>query len=371
MRCPVFAILLFTCLLSSCREESPVAPALPEYLVGVAHPRQGNVAVYREWVGLLEGLVSAQVLPQVSGYISQRLFVNGQAVHAGQALYRIEATRYRQQLEHARQQEAEAAATAQEAQQNVEYYRPLVKTGSISRQQYTDALAHAQATQAALAAARANVSLARTNVAYCTLVSPVDGLVGFAQADVGSYVSPQGAPLVLVNQVNPIRVVFAVSEQDWLDRGGEGGSLHPGAEAELILPNGKHYSYPAVVQGVDNTVSSTTGTLMMDARTPNPAGVLRPGMFVLVRARVAERKDALLVPESAVVSMQGKTMLLLVGAGGRPQLRSVEVGPRQGGLVSVQGAGLSPSSRIIIRGTQQGLMAASGRARLRMETLSF
>lgn len=351
-------------LFTACRDKAAHATALPQYTVEVAHPRLGTVEQYREWVGKLEGMVSAEVLPQVSGYIEKRLFTNGQQVQAGQELYQIDPVRYEQALAQAEQQQQEAQANYDEAKQTTNYYKPLVGNGSISRQAYTDAVQKEQAAAAALAAAKAGADLARTNVGYCTLRAPVDGIVGFARADVGSYVAPSGSPLVTVSQVNPIRVYFSISEQDWLNQGGAQGSLKPGAEVELLLSNGRPYPRKATIIGVDNEVSTATGTLRLDAHAPNPDDLLRPGMYVKVRARVAEQKDALLVPVGAVASIQGKTMLVELNPAGEASLVPVSTGLQQNGLIAVQGA-VSQDSRIIVSGTQQGMMAAEGRARLK------
>ena len=222
------------------------------------------------------------------------------------------------------------------------------------------------AASSALAAARAGVELARTNVDYCTLSSPVEGIVGFAQADVGSYVAPGGEAMVLVNSVNPIRVCFSISEQDWLNQGGAGGALRPGARVQILLSNGQLYPELATIVGVDNTVNTSTGTLMLDAHVANPHALLRPGMYVRVRAQVEEEKDVLLVPEEAVVSIQGKTMLVEVDAQGKASLVPVTTGLSQKGQVAVSGP-ISTDSLIVCVGTQQGMMAAEKRATLRVQ----
>jgi len=360
--------VLAALLLWACGEDAGqrAATQLPVYTVEVAQPQQGDVAVYREWVGRLEGLVSAAVLPQVSGYVAERLFTNGSTVRAGQVLYKIDPTLYEQALSEARAREAQAAANEREAAQHLAYNAPLAKDGAISRQAFTDAQQQLLAAQAALATAQAAVAQARTNVGYCTLKAPVDGIVGFARADVGSYVSPGGQALVLVNRVDPIRVQFSISEQDWLNQGGTGGSLRPGARVELLLANGQPYAHPATIEGVDNTVSPTTGTLLLDATTPNPDALLRPGMFVKVRARAAAVQNALLVPAGAVVSIQGKSMLVAVDTQNRASLIPVTVGLQQGGMVEVQGSGLAKDTPIVVNGTQQAMMAVAGRAHLRV-----
>lgn len=345
------------------RETGKSAATLPHYTVSVAHPVRGNVPVYREWVGRLQAQISASLLPQVEGYVSERLFTNGQSVRKGDVLYRIDPRRYEQSLEQARQQRSQAQADAVAAQQDVDYYTPLVANGAISRQQYTNAVQNAKAARAALQAADAVVALAETNVAYCTLESPVDGVIGFAVADVGTYVSPGGKAMVTVSRLDPLRVYFSVSEQEWLSQGGPGGPLSPGQKVDVVLPSGEPCRQPATIVGADNTVDSSTGTIMLDASLPNGDGQLRPGMFVKVRVLISDVKDALLVPVGAIVSIQGKPMLVQLDEQNRASLIAVQTGPEINGLVSVTGP-VSTASRIVVSGTQQGMMAAEGRALL-------
>ncbi len=353
-------------LLGACGEDGrqhASAAQLPEYAVEVARPVVGDVTEYREWVGRLEGLVSAAVLPQVSGYVQERLFTNGATVQAGEVLYRINPELYEQALAEAEQREAQARAAETEAAQHLAYNEPLVREGAISRQTYTDARQQLLSAQASHAAASAATAQARTNLSYCTLRSPVAGIVGFARADVGSYVSPGGSPLVTVNTLNPIRVLFSISAQDWLSQGGADGALRPGAKVELVLPNGVVYGEPAVIQGVDNAVAASTGTLQLDARLPNPESLLRPGMFVRVRAAVDKQQRAMMVPVEAVISIQGKNLLAVADDKGGATLVPVNTGLQQKGLVAVQGA-LTPDSAVVVKGTQQAMLAAAGRARI-------
>lgn len=354
-------------LLCACeREQSHKTGALPVYTVQTAYPSQGNVTIYREWIGRLDADVSAEVLPRVEGYVLQRFFTNGQTVKKGQVLYKLDDTLYAEALQQAQQQEAEAAANAREAEQNVEYYRPLVKDGSVARQVFTEAQRKAEAAQASLLAARAAVEQAKSNVEYCTLRSPLDGIVGFARADVGSYVSPGSTPMVTVSRVQPIRVSFSISEQDWLNQGGVDGALRPGARLEVMTANGATYPHAAEITGVDNAVSATMGTLKMDALLDNPNALLRPGMYVKVRAAMDVLQDAMLVPQGAIVSQQGKQFVLALGQNDKVSLLPVTTGAIQGSMVVVSGA-LTPDTRIVSSGTQQAMMAAAGRALLKSD----
>lgn len=356
-------------LLCSCGEDGgqqSAAAQLPVYTVKVEHPKLEDVMEYREWVGALQGLVSAAIEPQVSGYVTERLFTNGQRVKTGELLYKIEPTRYQQALAEAEQRELQSLANEQESAQHLAYNEPLVKAGAISRQTFTDAQQQLQASQAALAAAKAATAQARTNLSYCELRSPIDGLAGFAQADVGSYVAPGNSAMVLINSVDPIRVQFSISANDWLAQGGEGGVLHPGAQVELLLPNGRRYEHLATIEGVDNTLNTDTGSLRMQALAPNPAALLRPGMFVTVRVRMAEQVQALMVPVGAIVSIQGAQFVLVVNPDSSVRTVPVTTGIQQGGYVVVTGK-LSAADSVVVSGTQRALMAAEGRARLNIQ----
>ncbi len=324
----------------------------------------------REWVGKLVSTAEAPILPQIKGYIEKRLFTNGQLVRKGEVLYQIQDDLYLEAAHEARQKVQSLEATYKKAQQDVDYYKPLVESGSVSRQTYTDAVQNAKAAESSLASAKAAASQADINLSYCTLRAPMDGMVGFARAFVGSYVSPASSALVLVNMLNPIRVYFSISEQDWLRQGGVGGALRTGAKLDILLADGQLYPHKAEIRGVDNQVNTQTGSLMLDASVDNPDELLRPGMYVLVRANMGVVKDVLMVPVEAVVQVQGKNMLLLYGEDGKVSMSPVELGVETGNWVQVQGSGLSEGQQVISKGTQQGMMAAMGRATLSVKKAS-
>ncbi len=358
--------LLPALLLAACRQENSAADlSLPEYTVAVMAPKVENVTVYGEWIGRLLPEVSVNILPRVDGHITERFFTNGQQVKKGELLYRLDDTLYAEALQQARQNETVARVQAQEALQNADYYRPLVNEGAVARQTYTEALRKEEAAQASLRAAQAAVAQAQTDVDYCNLYAPVAGIAGFAEADVGSYVSPAGNPLVTLYCVQPIRVNFSISEQDWLRQGGSNGALRPGTEVEVLTADGALYPHKARIIGVDNAVSATLGTLQMEAQLPNPDSLLRPGMFVTVRAATNVVKNALMVPQAAIVSQQGQQFVLALQQGNKVALIPVRLGVTQGDMVQVLGK-VSPDMRIVVSGTQQALMAASGRATLKV-----
>ncbi|MFI3243662.1 MAG: efflux RND transporter periplasmic adaptor subunit [Akkermansia sp.] len=357
-------------LLASCKPSErtvKAAPMLPEYTVSTTPIKKGDMAQTREWVGKLVSTAQAPILPQIKGYIEKRLFTNGQLVRKGEVLYQVQDDLYLEAAHEARQQVQSLEASYKKAQQDVDYYKPLVASGSVSRQTYTDAVQNAKAAASSLASAKAAAAQADINLSYCTLRAPMDGMVGFARAFVGSYVSPASSALVIVNMLNPIRIYFSISEQDWLRQGGVGGALRVGAKLDVLLADGQTYPLKAEIRGVDNQVNAKTGSLMMDASVENPDELLRPGMYVLVRADMGVKKDVLMVPVEAVVQVQGKNMLLLYEDGGKVSMNPVSLGVESDNWVQVMGSGLKEGMAVISKGTQQGMMAAMGRARLKVD----
>lgn len=338
---------------------------LPEYTVSTTAIKRGDLSTQREWVGKLVSTAEAPILPQISGYIQARLFKNGQVVRKGEVLYQIQDDLYLEAAHEAQQKVKSLQATYKKAQQDEAYYKPLVESGSVSRQTYTDAVQNAKAAESSLASAKAAATQAQINLSYCTLRAPMDGVVGFAQAFVGSYVSPSSSALVMVNMLNPIRIYFSISEQDWLRQGGSGGALRVGSKVDIVLSDGRLFPHQAEIRGVDNQVNPKTGSLMLDASVENPEELLRPGMYVLVRAQMGVRKNVLQVPVESIVQVQGKNMLLLYPSDGKVQMVPVSLGAESNNWVQVEGEQLQEGMQVISKGTQQGMMAAMGRARLK------
>ncbi len=373
MTCRALLIPTLCLIFSSCKDEkstSPTSPAqLPELSVSIGQPQREDIPVMREWIGQLHSIAESPIIPQVSGYIQSRLFTNGQEVKKDQILYQIDKQIYQQAYQQTQQKVASLQAQYKKSQQDANYYKPLVKSGSISRQSYTDALQIERSLKASLSSAQAEAAQAQTKLGYCTLRAPMDGTVGFAKAFVGNYVSPSSPPLVLVNSLNPIRIYFNISEQDWLRQDGPAGSLRPGSSVNIILADGSSYHQRATISGIDNRVQSNTGSIMIDANLPNPDLILRPGMYVSVRAQVQVLQNALTVPLAALAYVQGKTLVLTYDKStGAVHIIPVILGEQYKDRVVISHAAgkLDEHSIIITKGSDQGLMASMKRARLRI-----
>jgi RND family efflux transporter MFP subunit len=343
---PVVSLIL-PIVLSGCKKGEEARPAAPPE-VRVVAVEQRDVPIYREWVGTLEGEVNATISAQVGGYLLTRNYQEGSTVTNGQVLFQIDDRTYKAALD-------QALAKLGKSQMDVKRYTPLAQTEAISQQELDDAIQANLANEAAVEAARLNYQ-------FCKILSPVDGVAGLAQAQVGDLVGPGSGPLTTVAQINPIRAYFSVSQQlmtqiqeEMLAEGKtlrtEGGE-YEGPPLELTLASGTVYPLKGRVRFANNQVDVKTGTVRVVGEFDNPQGLLAPGMFVNVRALLDTDKGALLVPQSAVVDMQGRYLIAVVGDDNKVSIRPVTAGETVGEQWAIRG-NLKAGDRVVAEGVQK------------------
>lgn len=360
----VTAICVITaCLFTACDRLkllfAPKPPSPPPVTVQVIQATRMDVPVSKQWVGTTNGYQNADILARVTGYLVQQNYIEGSFVKAGTVLFQIDPRPFEATLEQAKAQYAQAYAQAQLAEIDLHRQTQLVKNNVISQQEYDTSYQSAKSDIATASAAKANVDLAQLNLQFCTIVAPFDGIVGIAQAQIGALVgSGSNVVLTKMSQVDPIKVVFPISEQEYLQ-----ASAHIHAYAalptekrpplfQLILANGEIYPYKGKFDFANRQVDPNTGTIQITGIFPNPNHILRPGQYAMVEARVADLKKAIVVPQAAVTQIQGTYQLALLNADNTITTRTVEVGPTYG-LWWVITRGLQPGETVIVAGPQQ------------------
>jgi membrane fusion protein (multidrug efflux system) len=358
----------------------PTAQTPPPPLVEVAPVNQKDVPIYSEWIGTLTGQVNADIKAQVTGYLLRQNYKEGSYVTKGQLLFEIDPRTFQAALDQAKGQLAQAEAqlvlaeaqlaTAQanelKSQLDVEKYGPLAKADAVSKQDLDNAVqtnlanqAQEQAAKAAISAAKAQiqanqaaVETATINLDFTRIVSPIDGIVGIAQAQVGDLVSTNSGVLTTVSTLDPIKDYFSVSEQEYLSlRKQFSGSNAEHWKLQLILADGTTFSHPGEFYFADRQVDQNTGAIQLAARFANPGNVLRPGQYGKVRAIMRVQRNGLLIPQAAVNEQQGSHVVYVVGSDGRVAVRTVQVGERTGTMWIIQD-GLKPGERVIVEGQQ-------------------
>jgi membrane fusion protein, multidrug efflux system len=357
---------------------TPESPAPAE--VEVAKVETESVPIYHEWIGTLTGLVNATIKAQVTGYLLRQDYKEGSYVRKGQLLFEIDRRPFQAALDQAKGKLAQAKALfiqtqAQlsiaranqlKTQLNVDKYEPLAKAQAASQQDLDDAvqtnLANKAQVQSAIAAiatakaqieaAQAQVETAAINLNFTRITSPISGIAGVAQGQVGDLVNAGSGPLTTVSTVNPVKDYFTVSEQEYLEL--QERLLGPKKKAwklQLILADGTAYPTTGTFDFADRAVDPTTGAIQLAGLFPNPGNILRPGQYGKIRAVIQTQKDALLVPQRAVTQMQGNYQVDVVGDDNRIAVRSVEVGDQIGTMWIVR-HGLHAGERVVAEGQQ-------------------
>lgn len=350
--------VLATCLLAALagcgKSEGPAAP--PPMDVQVVDVVQKDVAVYQEWIGTLTGYINAVIRPQVKGYLLAKAYDEGSVVSAGQLLFQIDPREFQAELDQWKGALAQAQAALVKTQLDVARYTPLAAEGAVSQQELDNAVQANQANLAAVDSAKAQVEQAALNLGWTKVTSPIAGVSGIAIAQVGDLVDPT-TQLTTVSQLDPIKAVFPVSEQEYL-RYARGRAQREGEQAsrkealELYTADGDLYPQRGTVSVVGREVDPRTGTITLEALFPNPNNVLRPGGYAKVRAVIETRANALVIPQRAVQDLQGQSQVAVVGPDDVVEIRAVTLGPVSG-TDQVVTAGLTLGERVVVEGLQK------------------
>jgi membrane fusion protein (multidrug efflux system) len=348
------ALLLLNLLGCSNSKVRAAAPPPPP-VVEVAPAIEKDVPVQGEWVGTLDGYVNAQIQPHVSGYLIRQDYHEGAFVKKGQLLFEIDPRPFQAALDQAKGQLAQAEAQMGNADLNVKRDIPEAEAHAIPQSQLDTDTQLLRGAKAAVEAAQAAVEQAQLNLGYTRVVSLIDGIAGVTTVQVGNLVGPSTV-LTAVSQVNPVKVYFPISEQEYLRLadGSSPGSVDFMTHASRIplrlsLADGSTYPHPGKIIFADRQVNAQTGTIQIVGEFPNSRNLLRPGQYARVQAPTGNIAGALLVPQSAVSQLQGTYQVTVIGADNRAQLRTVQVGPTVGTLWVVT-AGLKAGERVVAVG---------------------
>jgi len=347
------------CVLLSqgCRGKDVSASAAAPPNVQVVAVIQRDVPVYHEWVATLDGFVNAQIQPQVSGYLIKQDYQEGALVRKNQVLFRIDPRPFEAVLDQAKAQLAQAEAQLGKTDLDVQRDTPLAKEKAIAQSQLDNDIQANLAAKATVQAGRAAVVQAELNLEFTNVRSLIDGFAGIANGQVGNLVGPQTV-LTTVSQLNPIKVYFVASEQQYLafvkrnPTVASREATERKLELELVLADGSTYSRKGKFYAVDRQVDIQTGAIRLASLFPNPDNVLRPGQYGRVRFVSYIRPGALLVPQRSIVELQGNYLVAVVGNDNKVTVRTVKVGERTGALWIVD-EGLEPGERVVFEGVQK------------------
>lgn len=342
-------LIALPALLTACggggnSEKTAAAPPPPH--VVVTEVVQRDQAVSQEWIGTTQGDVNADIRPKTDGYLLRRAYQEGSYVRQGQLLFEIDPRQAASQLRQAEANLEQARAGLSKADHDVQRFEPLAAQRALSQQELDNARSARSAAQATVGALEAAVEQARLNMSWTRVTSPIGGIAGLAKGQVGDLVNPQTV-LTTVSTVDPIRVEYQVSEQEYLQFQNDPAMRN--AALELILADGTTFAHKGHIALSGRDVDVKTGTITTIGLFPNPGNILRPGQYAKVRAVTAVRRGALLVPQRAVNELQGTEQVGVVGAGDVVTVKMVKTGERVGSDWIIE-EGLQPGDRVIVEG---------------------
>ena len=380
--------------MTGCNSKVTAAGSPPPPEVEVAEVQQKNIPIEREWIGTLDGLVNAAIKAEVTGYLLSQSYTEGSFVRKGQPLFEIDPRPFdaalaqaQGQLAQARGQLAQAkaqlvqaqaqlgqwVANQQRVQLDVDKYTPLAEQQAVTRQDLDNALqnnnaakaqieagkagvetakAQIEAANAAVESAQAGVDAAKVNTSFTHLVSPIDGIAGQAQVQVGNLVSPASGTITTVSTLDPIKGNFTVGEQEYLSLTRGGVSDLNRLQLDLILADGSTYPHKGKFSFADRQVDPNTGAIQLTGLFPNPGNRLRPGQYGKVRSAIGTNTGALLVPQRAVIELQGAFQVAVVDSANKVAIQAVKLGDKVGTMRIVTD-GLKPGERVVAEGVQK------------------
>jgi len=341
-------------LLTSC-EEKEARPQMAPPEVEFTQVVQQNVPIFEEWVAQLNGPTNAEITPRVGGYLLTQNYENGYFVKKGQLLYQIDPRPFQAALDGAKADVAVAQANVDRTEADVERDTPLAAQNAIPKKQLDNDIANHLSWQAQLLAKQAAMQQAELNLAWTKVYSPVDGIAGVTNSQIGDLVGTS-TKMTTISQVNPIWAYFNVSESAFLNvapritqiiRGA--GSLKNAPSVEFIQADGLPYPGRGQIIYVNRQVGTQTGTIQMAAQFPNEGATLRPGGYGQVRIQTGMDKDALLIPQAAVIEVQSLYQVVVLTPDNKASFRPVKVGERVGPNWVIS-EGLKPGEKVVVEG---------------------
>lgn len=348
------ALALSACDKSPAAEtKAPLAKVRTEVMATVP------LSINNELSGRVVAPRVAQVSARVAGVVLKRVYTEGTEVKQGDVLFLIDPAPFKADLDSAQAALRKSRALSMQAKLQDQRYTELVESNAISRQDYDNARALALQADADVAANQAAVRRAELNLGYATVTAPISGRIGRALVTEGALVG-QGevTAMARIQQLNPIHVDLTQSTRD-LDnlresfRAGELQQVGKNqARATLIRDNGSLYPLPGKLLFTDVSVDPSTGQIILRSEFPNPDYDLLPGSFVRVRLEQAVNKEAISVPQRAILrDGAGVAQVLLLDGENRVRQQPVQLGSVQNDRWIVN-AGLKPGDRIVIEGLQ-------------------
>jgi membrane fusion protein, multidrug efflux system len=329
----------------------------PEVLV--TEVVQKEIPVFREWVGTVNGIENAEVRARTEGYLQTIAYQQGGYVKKGDLLFQIDPRPFVAALDQAKGELQQAQATLLGVELDAKRAKELFQQQVISEQEYTNKTQLYQTKLAAVTAAQAAVEQAQLNLDYTKVTSPLNGIAGQQQAQIGDLVGTgTNQVLTTVSQIDPVWFYLPISEQGYWEFADRFKEIMATPESnrpekvELILADGSVYPHKGKFAFLNRQVDPKTGTIQIAISFPNPELTLRPGQYGMARTEIQTIPNALVIPQQAVSQLQGNNQAAVVNPNGKAEIRAIKVGETYQNMVQVTD-GLRAGEKVIVEGFQR------------------
>ncbi len=369
MKINIIILIISFFIFSSCKDKKPQTPPPPE--IKVVKVLQKDTPIYQEFVGQMYGLKDIPIQARVEGFLGKILFNEGERVIKGQLLYTIDPDPFEEEVATKQSGVAEAQTMLVQAENDLKRVIPLAEMDAISKRELDMAQAKRDASISSLEAAKANLNIAKINLGYTRVYSPIKGVIGKTEAREGEFVGNAQSTVVLntVSRIDTMRVQFFLTEALYLTLAkkvvgrkfkdekerkefDDKDEIKGNYNLELILSDGETYDHKGTVDFVNRNVDPKTGSLLVQALFPNPDRILRPGLFAKVRVEMEVVKGALLVPQRSISELQGRYSVFVVSNENIVESRQVSVGNKLGEYWIIR-EGLKAGESVVIEGLQK------------------
>jgi RND family efflux transporter MFP subunit len=362
-RIAVGQVFLAALLLAGCKGRVAPPPGGPPP-VTVTRPSERNITEYHDFTGWTDAVEAVDVRARVKGFLQKIDFREGTEVTKGQLLYEIDPREYEAAVAQAQAQVKQQEAQLKLAQSEVERTAGLVRSRTVSEEEYTQRVATRDAARAALQQAQATLQNAQLQLSFTRIYAPIDGRISRTLVTVGNLVGATEATLLTtIVRMDPIYVYFNAPERDFLEyqdlirKEGAPTATQDKVPVYVGLADETGYPHAGVINFRDNRVDLATGTMQWRGELPNAARVLVPGLFCRVRVPVGKPHERLLIPQVAIQTDQRGQFVWVVRADDTVEYRPVTTGTPQGELIVVE-QGLTPDDWVIVNGVQRARRGA-------------
>lgn len=360
MKIRITFLIISLFIFLSCKDKEQ--QAMPPQEINVYQVVPKTVPIYEEFVGQVYGEKDIPIRARVEGYLEEIHFKEGSRIKKGDLLYVIDPAPFKEAVVAKQSMVAQANTIVTQTESDLKRVKPLAEMDAVSKRELDMALAQRDASISSLNAANAELNIAKINLSYTRILSPINGIIGRTLAREGEFVGKDPNPVILntVSNIKTIRVQFFLSENEYLRaaRSYADGSKKKiqrsenKVEVELILSDGTLFDQKGKIDFIDRNVDATTGTILLQASFPNPMGIIRPGQFARVKIKVMDVNDALIVPQKCVSELQGQYSVLVVNAENKVETVQVIIGEKIPGFTIIK-EGIEKGDKVILEGLQK------------------